>query len=291
MWKGYSVGMSAFEQKMYDGLLPDKEIKGHQGYYPVCNAQEWDELPLPYKVMEWSPVKDYRDKGQLKAVEAVIFDVTYMEPYKIRAKVSVHPQEVQKILFCLHKDTQCHLYSVCGIELDGGTQLGAKWLQDSISGAFAIVSGGQLVGQQGGFRGLIPERVQRLEDGTFAYGWNMQNLTKRSHYEILNPFRDIGRDRKAEVVQKTQDSVNMILDYLKKEQAACGERNPEENIGAIFAYEKAIQAVRGCFADFLGNSGKENKDRTALDEQIRSAEGQKKESVVKVEDRDFGVRE
>lgn len=180
--------MNSFEKKMYEGLLPEVPANGKRGYYPVCSAKEWDELPLPYKVMEWSPVKDYRDKGQLKAVKAVIFDVTYMEPYKISAKVSVHPSEVQKILFCLHKDPQCLLYSVCGIELEGGTQLGAKWLQDSISGAFGICAGGQYVGQQGGFRGLIPEKVQRKEDGSFEYEWHKQGATKSSHYELSNPF-------------------------------------------------------------------------------------------------------
>lgn len=173
--------------KCYEGMLPKKQKEGKLGYYPVTNEKEWDELPDLYKTMEWKPVKDHHDNGRLKAVKAVIFDVVFMEPYKIRAKVSVHPQEVQKILFCSFKDPDCQLYSVSGIELEGGTQLGAKWLQDTITGAFAIYSAGEYVGKQGGFGGYVPEHINRLEDGTWKYDHKYSEGII-SHYELGNPF-------------------------------------------------------------------------------------------------------
>ena len=179
--------MNVFEAKLYDGMLPVPQKPGYLGYYPVTNREEWDKLPDLYKVMEWETVKDPHDKNKPKAVKSVIFDVPYMKPYKISAKVAVHPEEVQKILFCSFKDADCHLYSVCGIELEGGTQLSAKWLQDSISGAFGIVSRGQTVAKQGGFRGFIPECIKRLDDGTFKYNYN-HTSELRTHYSFSNPF-------------------------------------------------------------------------------------------------------
>ena len=171
----------------YDNMLPKHQIEGHRGYYPVTSAKEWDELPALYKVMDWNPVKDPHNKDKLTHVKSVIFDVTFMQPYGISAEVAVHPSEVQKLLFCSFKKADCHLFSVCGIELDSGTRLPAKWLQDSTSGAFAILTCDNYVGMQGGFRGHIPEGVRRLDDGTFKYDWSMKK-TKISHYELSNPF-------------------------------------------------------------------------------------------------------
>lgn len=173
--------------KMYENMLPKEQKEGKLGYYPVTNKEEWDDLPAIYKTMEWKPVKDHRDKGKLKAVKSVIFDVTFMEPYKIRAQVSVHPQEVQKILFCYFKNADCRLYSVSGIVLEGGTQLGAKWVQDTTTGAFAIYAAGTYVGIQGGFGGFIPERVHLLDDGTWKHDFKY-NEGNISHYAIGNPF-------------------------------------------------------------------------------------------------------
>lgn len=173
----------------YDGMLPAKPLEGKQGYYPVCNTQEWEDLPDLYKAMEWSPLLDYQNKGTISAVKSVIFDVTYMEPYKISAKVSVHPQEVQKLLYCLFENAQCHLYSVCGVELESGTRLGAKWLQDSVTGSFGIYAGGHLCGRQGGFQGFVPANIERLEDGTFQYKSCSCALTgNKVFYEYSNPF-------------------------------------------------------------------------------------------------------
>ena len=172
----------------YEGMLPKKPLDGKRGYYPVCNAEEWVQLPDLYKAMEWAPVPDHKDKGQLKAVTAVIFDVVHMEPYEIRAKVAVHPQEVQKILFCLHGNPQCHLYSVCGVELFGGTRLGAKWMQDSVTGSFGIYAGDNLCGRQGGFQGFIPRCIKQMEDGTFKYDCNYKRGNTTVFMELSNPF-------------------------------------------------------------------------------------------------------
>lgn len=172
---------------IYENMLPKQPKEGYRGYYPVTSKQEWDELPDLYKVMDWNPVKDPHNNNELRGIKSVIFNVYYMQPYGIRAKVSVHPSEVQKLLFCGFKKADCHLYSVCGIELEGGSRLPAKWLQDRISGAFAIYACDTYVGMQGGFRGHVPEGVKRLDDGTFKYDWSIEK-TKVSHYELSNPF-------------------------------------------------------------------------------------------------------
>lgn len=173
----------------YVGMLPAMHLEGKRGYYPVCNAQEWEQLPDLYKAMEWTPVPDYKDQWKLKAVTAVIFDVVHMEPYQIHAKVAVHPQEVQKILFCLHENPPCHLYSVCGVELFGGTRLSAKWLQDSVTGSFGIYAGDNLCGRQGGFQGFVPACIERQADDTFKYKHYSRGLSGNIvHMEFGNPF-------------------------------------------------------------------------------------------------------
>lgn len=223
--------MNSYEAKMYAGLLPKEPLKGKQGFYPVCNAEEWEKLPLPYKVMQWEPVPDYKDQGRPKKVKAVTFDVTFLEPYKVSAKVSVHPQEVQKILFCLYDRTDCHLYSICGIELEGGTRLGAKWLQDSVSGAFGIVTNGQFVAQQGGFRGFIPERVFVNKSGEFEYNWNFPG-GKTAFYELSNPFNGLA-GRKVEAVAETaKDATEKLMDAMV-EYAQEGAWNDSDCIEAL----------------------------------------------------------
>lgn len=100
--------------KMYDGMLPVKEKPGRLGYYPVISKQEWDELPDLYKVMQWEPVKDHNN-GELRAVKSVIFDVPFMEPYGIRAQVSVQPSAVQKVLFCSYKEKKIVISILCAL--------------------------------------------------------------------------------------------------------------------------------------------------------------------------------
>lgn len=176
---------------IYEGFMPQEPKKGKMGYYPVENAQEWEELPAVYKAMEWFPVDVYDDylRKNVKTVpEYVEFNIVYMEPYKIRATVKVHVQEVQKILFCLFKDPQCHLYSISGVVFQNGVRWGAKWLQDRKTGAFAVQASGKIIGQQGGFMGFIPRRIKRTEDGGFAYD-SYSKDGNRCHYEYSNPFK------------------------------------------------------------------------------------------------------
>ena len=198
---------------IYEGMLPKKSIPGHLGYYPVCNSEEWEQLPDLYKVMEWNPVKDPFDKNKLKAVKAVIFDVAYLEPYGIGAKVAVHPENVQKILFCSFDRPECHLYSVAEVELEGGTRLGAHWLQDSTTGAFGIVlnGGGSTIARQGGYQGFVPEHVRVLEDGSFKYDFNYDS-GKTNHYSLLNPFLSSSfKDKESlEDVMKTAEKQKSI---------------------------------------------------------------------------------
>lgn len=173
----------------YENMLPKEPKQGKQGYYPVTSKEEWEELPALYKAMDWFPVKDCLNGGRMRAVKAVIFDVTYMEPYKISARVSVHPQEIQRILYCLYNNSQCHLYSICGIELEGGTVLGAKWLQDSVTGAFGIVCGGATVAKQGGYCGYVPKSITAKEDGSYEPNWGGHHEGVISHYTFYNPFK------------------------------------------------------------------------------------------------------
>ena len=191
----------------YKGMLPTEYNSNKLGYYPVTSREEWEALPDLYKTMEWYPVKDPHHKGTLSAVKSVIFDVPYLEPYGIRAKVSVHPSEVHKILFCLFKDSDCHLYSVSGIELESGTRLGAQWRQDSTTGAFAIYCGGSAVAKQGGFLAHVPESIQRTEDGAFKY--NFQHNSERvSYYTRLNPFDNLSfRDKHRSSVEEKRSTI------------------------------------------------------------------------------------
>lgn len=173
----------------YNGMLPQVQKEGYRGYYPVTSKEEWEELPEVYKVMEWRAVKDPFDKEKrLRAVKAVIFDVVYMEPYKISAEVSVHPQEVQKILFCSFKNSQCLLYTVKAVILEGGSRVGAKWYQDSTTGSFGIYALDQYVGVQGGFDCYIPKSCDLQEDGSYKYNFHKPDTGVIAHYELSNPF-------------------------------------------------------------------------------------------------------
>ena len=174
---------------MYENMMPTKPIKGHTGFYPVCNAEEWENLPSLYKAMQWFPIEVYNtrwNKKETTVVEKVIFDVVYMTPYKIRAKVEVHVQEVQKILFCLYENPECHLYSICEVKFANGETCGAKWVQDTRTGAYAVYAYNRYVGMQGGFGGFVPENIEKTEDG-----WKHKDYGEysgRCHYTLLNPF-------------------------------------------------------------------------------------------------------
>lgn len=175
---------------MYENMMPFKPIDGHLGFYPACNAEEWENVPAIYKAMQWFPVEVYNTRWHRKEMtvaKSVIFDVTFLKPYKIRAKVEVHVQEVQSILFCSHKDPDCQLYSICGVKFQNGEECGAKWLQDSKTGAFAVYAYNRYIGMQGGFKGFVPDNIEKSEDG-----WKWKGFTEcggRCHYALSNPFK------------------------------------------------------------------------------------------------------
>lgn len=172
-------------------FFPKEQKSGRRGYYPVINAEEWEELPSVYKAMEWMPVEVYNDKQchcrkEKTVAEYVVFDVVYAEPYRIRASVKVHVQEVQKILFCCFENPQFHLYSISSVIFANGVEWGAKWTQDPNTGAFAVWADHKLVGKQGGYRGFVPCQIEETEDG---FKWSGYKRGKnRCHYTSLNPF-------------------------------------------------------------------------------------------------------
>lgn len=174
---------------MYENMMPSKPIEGHTGFYPVCNADEWENLPALYKAMEWFPVEVYNlrwRKKETTVVEKVIFDVIFLKPYKVSARVEVHVQEVQRILFCSHQHTDCQLYSICGVKFANGEEWGAEWKQDTKTGAFGVCAHGHWLGQQGGFMGFIPANIEKAEDG---WKWKgVVNCEGRCHYALSSPF-------------------------------------------------------------------------------------------------------
>lgn len=176
--------------KLYEGMLPSEHINGKSGFYPVTSAEEWDNLPNVYKAMEWFPISVYNDRHKRReetVAEYIEFDVIYMEPYKIRATVRVHVQEVQKILFCLYNNKECHLYTISGVVFANGERWPAEWKQDAKTGAFAVYASGRVIGKQGGFFGHIPANIEKTENG---FRWNSNYKSEsRCHYEVSNPFR------------------------------------------------------------------------------------------------------
>ena len=151
--------MTQFNNELYAGFLPeagDARFEGKRGFYPAMTAEEYRALPLPMKCATW----DAR-------VQYVIFD-SYFRDYELSGKVEVHAENAFKALF-RHSETDTQLYSVCAVRLFDGTRVAAKWVQDSVSGAFRIVTtSGNVLGTQGGFRGHIPENCKKRDDGTWG---------------------------------------------------------------------------------------------------------------------------
>ena len=174
---------------MYENMMPPKPIDGHLGFYPACNAEEWENIPAIYKAMQWLPVEVYNTRHRQKettVVEKVIYDVTFLKPYKVSARVEVHVQETQGILFCSHEHTDCQLYSICAVKFANGEVWGAEWKQDARSGAFAVYACGKRVGMQGGFLGFVPDNIEQTENGWKWKGF--VNCEGRCHYALSNPF-------------------------------------------------------------------------------------------------------
>lgn len=175
-------------------FLPKVVNSNKLGYYPVVNHQEWEELPAVYKAMDWFPVETMRTDflgrtiKEKSFVKHVVFNATYIEPYGISGKVSIHRESVQKVLFCYFGQTQCNLYDICEVEFENGVRRAAKWVYDSQTHAFAVMCGNNCVGKQGGFMGYVPDRITETENG-FEYKQGYQYGTNISHFELLNPFR------------------------------------------------------------------------------------------------------
>lgn len=162
--------MSKYEN--YKPFLPEPPIQGHVGYYPCKTVEDWHTLPLPLRCSTW-----YAGN-----IEAVIFD-TWLDNYKIKARVEVHPQHVFKALFTL-SNGGTQLYSVCGIRFSDGTRTFAKWYQDTISGAFAITGNrGRVYGKQGGYQQHIPANVEVREDGTYNLNSGKAEPGTHCHFE------------------------------------------------------------------------------------------------------------
>ncbi len=136
-------------------FLPETPIKGRIGYYPSMTAEEYRALPLPMRCATWDA-----------DIEAVIFE-TFFSDYGTRARVVVHPEQAFKCLF-RHSETDTQLYSVIGVQ-KAGKMYYAKWLQDTTTGAFAIVNGyGNAYGKQGGYRGHVPANCKKNEEGKWT---------------------------------------------------------------------------------------------------------------------------
>ena len=270
----------------YKEMLPAEYNSNKLGYYPVTSKEEWEALPDLYKTMEWYPVKDPHHKGTLSAVKSVIFDVLYMDPYGIHAKVYVHPSEVHKILFCLFKDTDCHLYSISGIELESGTRLSTKWQQDTTTGAFAVYCGGTPVARQGGFLAYVPESVQRTEDGTFKYDFH-HTSGKICYYTLLNPFDNLSfRDRSRLIAEEKGSPVEsnsnseLSISISRQELAMIQDtltlaEGSRKDLDGNNVPAEAYRSLR----ERLAAIGEEPERRQPLDRMISNADSRSEKSI------------
>ena len=144
--------------ELFKKFLPKDEIKGKIGYYPVMNDEEWENLPVVYKAMEWFPIEVYNHEWKIKetvTVEYVYFDM-FLPEHKVSAKVRVHREDVPKLLYRYYANNECHFYTICGVEFTNHQYVAAKWYQDSRTGAFGVYTYGRYVGKQGGFQGYVP---------------------------------------------------------------------------------------------------------------------------------------
>lgn len=141
--------------KLNKDFLPEVQIEGRRGFYPVHSPEEWSGLPLPMKCATWEA-----------GVKKVIFD-TFLSNYGISARIEVHAEDAFKALF-----TSCAegplLYSICAVRMNDGRECAAKWTQDTETGAYGIFNlSGRLLGRQGGYRGHVPANCYKDETGAW----------------------------------------------------------------------------------------------------------------------------
>lgn len=141
----------------YKEFLPEVTIEGKRGFYPAMTREEWDAIPLPMKCATWDA-----------SVKSVIFD-TFFSDYGVKGKVEVYTAEAFKALF-RYSESDTQLYSICAVRLRDGKEIAAKWIQDTTSGAFRIITpiSQKTLGTQGGFRGHVPANCKKREDGTWG---------------------------------------------------------------------------------------------------------------------------
>jgi hypothetical protein len=143
-------------------FMPTTTKEGYRGFYPTTN-QEWGELPLPMRVSKWDSF-----------VSAVIF-VAWFDNYKIRARVSVHPDNVFKALVS-SSEGGTQLYTVVGAVIKKGynpaQEICAEWSQDTHNGTFSIVNyNGKAIGTQGGYNDWLPENCYKNEAGLWQFNY------------------------------------------------------------------------------------------------------------------------
>ena len=57
--------------EMFKKFLPKEQDNGKLGYYPVMNDEEWENLPVVYKAMEWFPIEVYNREWKIKETVTV----------------------------------------------------------------------------------------------------------------------------------------------------------------------------------------------------------------------------
>ena len=91
----------------------------------------------------------------------------------------------------------------------------AKWLQDSLTGAFAICANRSYVAKQGGYEGFVPERIGVTKNGTFIYD-HQYSVGKTHHYTFSNPFEHLREKNKPTLEETIKSAEDTKSQYLPK---------------------------------------------------------------------------
>jgi len=144
-------------------FLPVEPKEGYLGFYPCQTLEEWSKLPLPLRcITYYQPVK------------AIVFDV-WLDNYKIKTEVHLHPSYVHKVLFTSHGDG-IQLYEIKAVIWENGSKTFAKWWQDTTTGAYSIATiAGDLIAKQGGFNGHVPANCYKNKNGEWRLQSNYQD--------------------------------------------------------------------------------------------------------------------